>query len=385
MCEVLDYISDAEPCPCGSGVPFSKCCKDRAPVVNASRKPPEVQAMEMFRAGLLCCCMHPDQSNCHGYIKQAHALQNNKIISLLAGSSRHVYMLDPKRKSHFLPMQDGSVLPLTFINRVSANDATTETCFCDRHDNTAFTAIEKGAPDFDSSNEEMKFVYAYKAFIFEYYKLWNACEMYKKCFKHNPPAYLDKDSVGIYRMQQLQMQEFNPIKAFFDAQIMAGTHTGVFTQVIKVPKQLKFAVYAYIAPTYDLNGYRINNVDNGYMHRIAITVIPEATQSWVLMSCLETEKKYYSAFFGQLVLSPLAKIENYLTMQLPLYSENLVLSPDLWENWDEDTQIAYTHMANLWGPDAERLNMAISMGLQNASHDTSGRAYSNPPVFNLFV
>lgn len=47
------------------------------------------------------CCMHPDQSNCNGKIKNAHALQNNKIISLLAGTERHVYTMD-KNGNHSL-------------------------------------------------------------------------------------------------------------------------------------------------------------------------------------------------------------------------------------------------------------------------------------------
>ena len=35
-------------------------------------------------------------SNCNGKIKNAHVLQNNKIISLLAGTERHVYTMDKK-------------------------------------------------------------------------------------------------------------------------------------------------------------------------------------------------------------------------------------------------------------------------------------------------
>jgi TM2 domain-containing membrane protein YozV len=41
-------------------------------------------------------------------------------------------------------------------------------------------AIEKWKPDFDESNEVMKFVYAYKSFIFEYYKQSTAINIFKK-------------------------------------------------------------------------------------------------------------------------------------------------------------------------------------------------------------
>lgn len=87
-------IFNNEDCPCGSGKKFKECCKgkpDHEPV--QSKKPPEVQIMEQMRKSMVKCCMHPDQSNCNGKIKNAHALQNNKIISLLAGTERHVYTM----------------------------------------------------------------------------------------------------------------------------------------------------------------------------------------------------------------------------------------------------------------------------------------------------
>ena len=78
-----------------------------------------------------------------------------------------------------MPLDDGKVIPWVQISKTSVNDATTETCFCDYHDNVAFAIIEKGAPDFDDSRDDMKFVYAYKAFIFEYYKQWIALDIFR--------------------------------------------------------------------------------------------------------------------------------------------------------------------------------------------------------------
>lgn len=150
-------------------------------ISQTSKKPPEVQVMEMMRKSMKRCCMHPDQAQCKGKIKEAHALQNNKIISLLAGNERHVYMMNSKKQPLIIPMKKGDPAVIVEMSRTSANDATTETCFCDLHDNTVFAAIEKGEPDFDESNEVMKFVYAYKSFIFEYYKQSTAINIFKKC------------------------------------------------------------------------------------------------------------------------------------------------------------------------------------------------------------
>lgn len=201
-------IMDNELCPCGSEKVYKDCCKGKQVQIKTSRKPPEVQIMEKMRQSMKKCCLHPDQANCKGRIKEAHALQNNKIISLLAGEERHVYMIDTKKQPLLVPLNTGEITPVVEISRTSANDATTETCFCDLHDNITFAVIEKGAPDFDESREDMKFVYAYKAFIFEYYKQRTAFNIFRKNFKANPNAFLTPDMVGTYRMLQLKMQEF---------------------------------------------------------------------------------------------------------------------------------------------------------------------------------
>lgn len=108
---------------------------------------------------------------------------------MLAGSKRHVYMMDAKKKPPLLnPTEKGVPSVIFKISKTSANNVTTETCFCDLHDNIVFASIEKGVLGFDESNEEMKFVYAYKAFIFEYYKQRTAMDIYKECFKNNPVA-----------------------------------------------------------------------------------------------------------------------------------------------------------------------------------------------------
>lgn len=97
-------LKDSEPCPCGSNMRFQECCKGKEPqIMKPSKKPVEVQIMEKMRASMKKFCMHPDQEKCKGPIKGAHALQNNKIISLLAGSERHVYMLNTKKQPLLIP------------------------------------------------------------------------------------------------------------------------------------------------------------------------------------------------------------------------------------------------------------------------------------------
>ncbi|NMO76303.1 SEC-C metal-binding domain-containing protein [Niallia alba] len=89
-------LKDSEPCPCGSNMRFQECCKGKEPqIIKPSKKPVEVQIMEKMRASMKKFCMHPDQEKCKGPIKGAHALQNNKIISLW-GSVRKMRIYNAK-------------------------------------------------------------------------------------------------------------------------------------------------------------------------------------------------------------------------------------------------------------------------------------------------
>ena len=56
----------------------------------------------------------------------------------------------------------------------------------DIHDDEVFAAIEKGAPAFDKGNDEHKFLYAYKAFIFEYYKKLVEQKAFQRMIKAKP-------------------------------------------------------------------------------------------------------------------------------------------------------------------------------------------------------
>lgn len=163
-------IHDNELCPCGSEKTYLECCKNRKDKpVKKSKKPLNIQIMEQFRKNQIKCCLFPDSSRCVKHIKEAHALQNNKIISQLAEDG-HVYILNSNKPPQVIPIENEEPEILTMIDRVGVNHATTATCFCDIHDDEVFAPIEKGAPAFDKDSDEHKYIYAYKAFIFEYYK-----------------------------------------------------------------------------------------------------------------------------------------------------------------------------------------------------------------------
>lgn len=381
------YLHDDEQCPCGSGKTYKDCCKgknDGEPV--NPKKPVEVLVMEGMRKGLKQdkLCLHPDQAKCKGKIKEAHALQNHKIISMLASEDNHVIMQDPTRKPIVIKDKLANSILIVPFTRVSGNKATVQSCFCDVHDTEVFKAIEAGAPDFDANSDEMKFVYAYKAFIFEYAKQRHWMWLFRKMFSNHPQACSSPEQVKAYRIQCMKMEEFESVKKKFDAEILAGTHNGVITVVITIPYKLGFANYAYIAPDYDMDGNRIKNIDNqGEMHRLAITVLPEVNQSYILMSCLDSEEEFFCKFFQSIKTESLEKILFYFNLMLPLFSENIILSEVLWNAVDEKGQLGLTHMANVIGDAHFRLSQTLGMALRNAAQKKNFD-YSKRMGFDLF-
>lgn len=381
------FIHDDELCPCGSGKMFSNCCKnkpDSGP--TNSPKPTEVLLMERMRKSLRKrrLCLHPDQTRCQVDIKEAHALQNHKIISLLASSDNHVMMQDHTKQP--IIVNDDPLNPVVIVpfSKVSGNKATTQSCFCDLHDTELFKPIEAGAPDFDPDNEEMRFVYAYKAFVFEYAKQLQLMSILKETFAERPQVSLIPEMVKEYRIQCIRMEEFEPVKNHFDSEIMSGTHNGIETCVVKIPYQIGFANYAYIAPDFDLNGERIETIDEcRKMHRLTITVLPESNQSYILLSCLSSEEIIYHDFFDQIQESDISKVLFYFNLLLPLFSENLVISEKLWDNLSEKGQFGLVHMANLIGTDQFNLSHTIGMALRNAAKNKK-MDYSKRGEIDLF-
>ena len=365
------FIHDDELCPCGSGKLFMDCCKnkpDDGPII--SPKPPEVIIMERMRKSIRkrVSCLHPDQSCCKGNIKEAHALQNNKILSLLAGSDNHVMMQDHTKQPIVLGNDTMNTHVVVPFSRVSRNKATTQNCFCDLHDTELFKPIEAGAPDFDPNNAEMKFFYAYKSFIFEYAKHLQLMSVIKEVFTERPNVFSHPEMVKEYRIQCMRMDEFEPVKKHFDSEILSGTYNGVETCVVTIPYRIGFANYAYIAPDYDLNGELIESIDsNGKMHRLSITVFPEKTHSFIILSCLSSETSIFQKFLKQIKTSDNDKVLFYFNLLLPLFSENLVLSEKLWNLHSEKGQFGLVYMANLIGNEQFKMSYTIGMMLRNAA------------------
>lgn len=354
-----------EKCPCESGKLYSDCCQHRNDKPTPkSKKPIEVQVSEKMHKALIKCCLYPDKTRCVKHIKEAHALQNNKIISQLAVDG-HVYMLNPKKPPMIIPIEGEEPEIITLIDRVGVNHATTSTCFCDIHDDEVFAPIEKNAQPFDKKSKEHKFLYAYKAFIFEYYKQLVLNKVFVNNFKECPSLLREPVVVRNFREMALKTKEMDELKRRFDTALISRNFDVLSTQVLEIPGAIEFANFSCIALDYDLNGKRIRNTKSKMMNRLFITVFPEEQKSFVIMSYFKKDEKIYGDFVRQLVNKDLWLVKYYLTLTLPLYSENIVLSPRLWEQWNDECQMAFTFYANRAGRQFEIYKMTLKFAMQN--------------------
>ena len=124
-------IGRNDPCPCGSGKKYKKCCLGKADDVYYSNPLNLLDTYKKVRKeSRIRQCLHPKSDECSEKIIGAHSIQNNKIIKRLS-SNGIVYMPCPKSDNPFAQM--------TVYGR---KEATVFTGFCGYHDKTVFQPIE---------------------------------------------------------------------------------------------------------------------------------------------------------------------------------------------------------------------------------------------------
>jgi 3-methyladenine DNA glycosylase AlkC len=94
-------IGRNDPCPCGSGKKYKKCCLGKADDVYYSNPLNLLETYKKVRKeSRIKRCLHPKSDECSEKIIGAHSIQNNKIIKRLS-SNGIVYMPCPKTRFVF--------------------------------------------------------------------------------------------------------------------------------------------------------------------------------------------------------------------------------------------------------------------------------------------
>src|SRR5690606_7991642 len=120
-------IGRNEPCPCGSGKKYKKCCIDKVDDLSFSNPFNLLDSYKrIYKESKIKQCLHPDSANCSEKVIGAHSIQNNKILKRIS-TNGHVYMPCPKPDN-----------PFAVMTKWGRKEATVFTGFCGHHDKVIF-------------------------------------------------------------------------------------------------------------------------------------------------------------------------------------------------------------------------------------------------------
>ena len=387
----MDYsfslIEDNESCFCGSEVTFAKCCKQKLISTKSTRKSLDdfkgeehlnSFMHEQYKKSEVKQCLHPNQCECKGDVIDAHALQNNKVLTRLALDG-HVMVIDHVAKirkqvinitltPEFLKneietssenfsrelkeclknvdekelcafmgktIKAECEMPIVEfkMKKSGRNKATTFRGFCSAHDKETFKPIE----DFKYiGSEEQDFLFAYRTFSQEYHEQLAVDKIRKQQFAEDPNLCYNHQFVQDYRYIMKKKRSLDIMKNELDNALITRNFSILNTVKIKTNIPYDFALTSVILPEVDLKGNILNDAYSSCSDskHILLTIFPTDTETFILFSWLKQHNIFFESYSCQ--LNELTENDvKYYVSNLISYSPNIVLSPRLWNKMSE--------------------------------------------------
>lgn len=352
--ESLYEITNSEPCPCGSELSYKNCCKKSAKknylftddIIHNGKRISKIMN-DLYKKTDFKSCLYPIKSECENCIKSAHTLQDNGILSLLCDENENVMIANPLKISY----EKTAIVP------TSRHKSTTFYGFCSYHDSKVFSPIEN---ETYMQSEEQNFLFAYRALAQEYHKKIRLKKSMQLSFKENPSCLTAPEIVANYRLQMLAVQDSEMIKTIFDKAILSSQNNILETLVIPYAGQLAFSTTFMCSLAYDLRHHLINDpysFDSARQKPVFLSAIPGHQTSYFIFSCLKQDYPEYINFFNDLKNMELDKFRMFINNFIPLYTENIILSPALWNSW---TRFSKRKFENLIMGDTSELENILS-------------------------
>lgn len=352
-------IGRNDPCPCGSGKKYKKCClgKEDNPEYSDITKFTDIYKSTR-KAARLKECIHPDKSNCSEKIIGAHSIQNNKILSKIADNGM-LYMPCPKPDLSF-----------TLQNKYGRKEATVFSGFCGYHDKTTFQPIED--KNFIATEEQI-FLYVYRAFAVEYHKKQESVRMHQIMFSQKPSA-IDVPGITIEGKTGFDMAvaDFEKEKEFFDKALIDRRYDVLTSVVWEFDGFSNFAATAGETPMFDFDGKQIQNLldPNVPARHVYTCVFPEKDKTYAIIAWLKEYDELFLPMKEKFDSLTEDEKKNYINNTIAITTENLVIKPSSWDAMPEIAKRAFTVLF---------LGMADMMAMDGKPYDRFVK-----PTFDLF-
>ncbi|MFD0716964.1 YecA family protein [Paenibacillus sp. GCM10027626] len=318
-------------CPCKSGKKYKKChgnIQDQ-PVLDP-KIPLESAMKKRINESRIKHCIHPNKSECSVNIIRAHSIQNNRILTRI-GEKGEVYMV--KASPTKIRMKYN-------FKRVGRSVATTFTGFCGKHDTNLFLPVE--VTDY-SGTDQQKFMFAYRAFSFEYHKKLEAHNAHKKLGDTKPSLMKSDQYLDLAEGYDLGINDSLRHKGILDDALLNSKYDIIETVEISFDGHATIAVCSGFYLEYDIKGNQLNRLDDPktIMKILLLNIFPQDDKMHVLFSWLKEDDAMYQGFKDQLLSLSKNEQLQMLNNMIPAYSENTVYNPTFIDAWSEKEKKQY--------------------------------------------
>ena len=328
-------IGRNEPCPCGSGIKYKKCCLNKTDDERlADAIMYSMQSIE--RDARIKQCLHPNHDECDQKIIKAHAIQNNRILNKIA------------EEGHVITVDGTSNMIFQGTQKKGRKIATTFTGFCKYHDKILFQEIE----DYEFvGTQKQVFLLTYRTMAWHYHKKQEQLNAKMIQYKKMHERGFDMASSEGFRLFEkglsLGVKDNEKEKLIFDEYLLNEVYDNVNYCIWEIPYEVQFAVSMMHELEHNINGQRVNNLETDInLKKLYLNIFPADSKSFCVWSWLKENDVDYVEFSKQFMELEVVDRENYFNNELPRWTDSIIISPRIWDKWAKGIQEALITHAN---------------------------------------
>ena len=324
-------IGRNDPCPCGSGMKFKRCCL-HAPDGGGFFS--EAKALQRAMSADRCYAPPGHEVECASSFSKAHTVPRVSLKRI--ATDGHVLSFVPN--AHNLQRHGPKFPP----QRLGVNRASTFTGFCSRHDNAIFSPLEKTS--FVATPEQC-FLLAYRALARELHikqatlDYWDARLRRQPALDRAPPfarftidAFLEGSRKGV--------ADLVSHKSDYDRILCEGDYRDLRAHVIELSRPPSVMCSGAIFPEHTFDGEKLIDI-HIHPHRLSLLSLSsfaDTTAGFVVLAWVDDGTDYCD----RLARSLKRRTSGPLTASLVRFffecCENVHLQPSWWQELSASVQ-----------------------------------------------